>query len=66
MNKIKEFFIKIITYFKESKKELKKVVWPNKQELIRHTLIVIGISLATSLFLGVFDFAFSKILEKVV
>ncbi len=66
MNKIQEFFTKITTYFKESKEELKKVVWPSKQELIRHTLIVIGISLATSAFLGIFDFFFSKILEKVV
>lgn len=61
--KIKEIFPKIINYFKESKEEMKKVVWPTKQELFRHTLIVIGISLATAAFLGIFDYAFAKVLQ---
>ena len=66
MQKLKAAFIKVITYFKESRDELKKVVWPNRQELIRHTVIVICVSLATAAFLGVFDFVFSKILERIV
>lgn len=61
--KIREIFPKIINYFKESREELKKVVWPTKQELFRHTLIVIGVSLATAAFLGVFDYGFSKLLQ---
>lgn len=57
---------KVVNYFKDSRVELKKVVWPSKSEVQRHTLIVIGISLATAAFLGIFDFIFAKILEKFV
>jgi preprotein translocase subunit SecE len=57
---------RVVNYLKEAKEELRKVVWPNRQELIRHTLIVIGISLAVAVFLGVFDFIFSEVLEKLL
>ncbi len=57
---------KIIAYFKESKVELKKVIWPSKDEVYKHTLIVIGVSLGVALFLGIFDFAFLTVLEKVI
>lgn len=57
---------KVVNYIKESKDELKKVVWPTKQELVRHTLIVIVISLVMAVFLGIFDFIFAEIVEKVI
>ena len=57
---------KIIIYLKESYKELKKVVWPTKQETTQHTLLVIGISLATAAFLGFFDFIFDKLFQLII
>lgn len=57
---------KFTTYLKESREELKKVVWPTRQETIRNTLLVIGISLGVALFLGLIDFALNKILERVI
>lgn len=57
---------KIINYIKESKIELKKVVWPTKQEVYKHTIIVIGVSLAAAAFLGIFDYTFSKVLEGII
>jgi preprotein translocase subunit SecE len=57
---------KIINYIKEAKIELKKVVWPTREEVIRHTLIVIGVSLATAAILGIFDYIFAKILEEII
>lgn len=59
-------FNKIVTYIKEAKIELKKVIWPSKKDVTRHTLIVIGVSLAVALFLGIFDYAFFLALEKVI
>jgi len=47
---------KLISYLKNSKAELKKVTWLTKKELINHTLLVIGVSLALALFLGLLDF----------
>jgi preprotein translocase subunit SecE len=57
---------KIIQYIKDSKDELKKVVWPSKKELINHTLIVIGLSLAMAFFLGLIDFGLTKLVEILI
>ena len=47
---------KLITYAKECRQELGKVIWPNRKELTNHTLLVIGVSLALAAFLGVVDY----------
>ena len=47
---------KFIQYLKDSKAELKKVAWPTKKEVIRHSLIVVGVSLFVAVFLGFVDF----------
>lgn len=53
---------RLVQYLISSKTELKKVTWPTREETTKHTLIVIGISLFTAFFLGVLDFAFSRLL----
>ncbi len=50
---------KIINFVKEARVELKKVSWPSREQTIKYTIIVIGVSLATALFLGVLDLLFS-------
>ena len=55
-----------VTFLKETRDELKKVVWPTRQEVIRLTFVVIIISLIVGLFLGGLDFVFVKIIETVV
>jgi len=55
---------KLINYFKEAIAEMKKVTWPTKKETYNYTLLVIGISLATAVFLGGLDYLFSFIIEK--
>ena len=57
---------KIITFLKEVRLEMKKVNWPTRQETIRKTLVVIGISVAVAAFLGTLDFAFTTLLNKFV
>lgn len=57
---------KITDYFKTSKVELKKVVWPTKKDTIRYSLIVIGMSLAVAAFLGILDFIFNIGLERLL
>lgn len=47
---------RLINYIKASQQELKKVVWPSKKEVIRHTMLVIGISLGVAAFLGLVDY----------
>jgi len=38
---------------------MKKVTWPTKKETVHYTLLIIGISLGTALFLGALDYLFN-------
>ncbi len=53
-------------YINETKAELKHVSWPTRNQTINYTFIVIGISIATAVFLSVFDGFFVYILEKFI
>ena len=46
--------------------ELKKVVWPSRNDVIRLTGIVLFISLAVGLYIGGLDFVFTKVFEFLV
>jgi preprotein translocase subunit SecE len=54
INKVKDFF-------KEVKVEMKKVVFPSKDELIGSTWVVIIVVLIISMFLGIVDFGLSRL-----
>ena len=49
----------LINYVRESKEELSKVSWPNRQRVLRDTLIVVALGLAVALILGGLDYVFS-------
>jgi preprotein translocase subunit SecE len=52
---------KIKQFFKEVKTETKKVVYPNREELIGSTWVVIITVMVISVFLGIVDLALSKL-----
>ena len=58
--------MKITEYLKETKIELKHVIWPSRSQTFYYTLIIIVLSVAVAYYLGIFDFIFSKGLEKVI
>ena len=45
----------VLRYFRQTWAELKKVRWPNRREATNLTLIVLSVTVAMSLFLGVVD-----------
>ena len=57
---------KFVEYLKETKTELKHVIWPSRSQTIYYTLIVIVLSVAVAYYLGIFDFIFSRGLEKLI
>ncbi len=57
---------KLVDYLKGSREELSKVVWPSRETITNHTVMVIGISIAVAIFLGTIDFVLSKVLEVVI
>ncbi len=44
--------------------ELRKVIWPSREETQNLTLVVIVVAVTIGIFLGVIDFAFSWIVEQ--
>ena len=59
-------FEKIKNFFSESRQELRHVNWPSRNEAIRLTAVVIGISLGLAVFLGFFDYLFTYLLRTFV
>ena len=57
---------KIITFLREVRVELAKVSWPTRSQTVVYTLVVIGISLFMAAFLGLLDFGFKFIIDKVL
>ncbi|MFA6466840.1 MAG: preprotein translocase subunit SecE [Patescibacteria group bacterium] len=57
---------KIVNYFKGAKEELSKVIWPSRQTTINHSLMVIGVSVAVAIFLGIVDLGLSKVVENLI
>lgn len=57
----------IVRYVRETRGELRKVTWPTREEAWRLTLVVIGVSAAMAIFLGVIlDAAFSNAIQLLV
>jgi len=54
----------IMSYFKESRQELKKVAWLSRKEVTSHTWVVIGMSLGVAVLLGAVDYLFNLGVEK--
>ncbi|HWR59346.1 MAG TPA: preprotein translocase subunit SecE [Thermodesulfovibrionales bacterium] len=56
INKIKEFF-------REVQIEIKKVVYPNREELIGSTWVVIITAVVISVFLGIVDLGLTRLVK---
>ena len=59
MRKIGRFFI-------EAYQELRKVIWPSREVVLRHTLIVIISVGITMLILSIIDIGLTKLIELIV
>ncbi|MBI2048552.1 MAG: preprotein translocase subunit SecE [Parcubacteria group bacterium] len=51
-------------YLKDTRVELKHVAWPTQLQTLVYTTLVIGISIAIGLYIGFFDFFFTRGLEE--
>ena len=57
---------KLVNYIKNSIIELKRVNWPNRQQIIKHTIMVVVASLIVAAFLGIVDFILTKIIQLII
>ena len=52
---------KVIQFFKESRAELKRVVWPTKDDVISSIKVVIISTIIVALILGLLDLGFTEL-----
>ncbi len=57
---------KIATYLIETKDELVRVSWPGRKTVLKHTLLVISISVGVAIYLGAADFLFTYLISKLI
>jgi len=56
---------KLLTFFKDVRRELKKVQWPNRRELTTYTSIVVVTVVAVALVIWVVDLGFQQVLRLI-
>ena len=57
---------KLVKFLREVRAELKKVGWPNKQELIKLTTVVILVTVVVSAYIGGLDLVFAKLMGALI
>jgi len=63
MDKARLIVEKIKEFLKDAKIELKKVSWPTPKQSLISTSVVIVVVIIVSAFLGIVDFALTKIIK---
>ena len=53
-------------YLTESWSELKKVVWPTRETVIRLTILVVAVSFAVGVYIYVLDTIFNTLVDQVL
>lgn len=53
-------------YFRDTAAELKQVSWPTQKQATFYTLLVVVISAVVALYIGAFDYLFSKFINLLV
>ena len=53
-------------YFKEVRAEMKHVSWPSRRQAAVYTFVVIAVSLATAVYLGLLDYVFGAIIKQII
>jgi preprotein translocase subunit SecE len=57
---------RIVRYFRETRSELRKVVWPTREEATNLTVIVLAVTVGMSAILGLIDFLFARLFALLV
>lgn len=66
LGKVKNFFKGIAKYFKDTRSELKKVVWPSKKDVKTNTITVLVVVIVAAVVLIVLDLIFGGAIHLVV
>jgi preprotein translocase subunit SecE len=56
----------IVRYYRETVGELRKVVWPTREEALRLTVVVLLVITLTAMVLGAFDWLFAQLFKVLI
>ena len=59
----KKLFARIAGWFKDLKKEFKKVVWPDRKKVFNNTLVVVVVVVIGSVLVGLIDSGLLKLMQ---
>lgn len=57
---------KIINYFTSSYGEMRKVIWPNRQEVISHTIIVVSSIIVSMAVIAAIDYGLFNLIQILI
>ena len=57
---------RLTQYFRETRAELRKVVWPTRQEALNLTIIVVGTVVVMSIFFGAIDYLLTTLFRFLI
>jgi preprotein translocase subunit SecE len=57
---------RLVQYWREVRAEIRRVTWPSRRVAINLTLIVLGVTLAASVAMGVVDWVFAQLFALLV
>ena len=60
------FVTRVQEFVREVLAEFRKVTWPNRQELINSTVVVIVVTVVLAFFLGGVDIALARVVERIL
>ena len=60
------FFKRVGKWFREMKSELKKVIWPTRQQLFNNTLVSVVVMIASAIVLWGFDMLASGLVHALI
>jgi len=56
----------LLEFIREVKVELASVKWPNRQETLRLTMMVVVVSIFVGLYIGGLDIAFTSLIQGII
>lgn len=56
----------MFNYFKDVRAEMRHVSWPTRRQAVVYTGVVIAVSLATAVYLGLLDYVFSLVIKQII
>lgn len=65
-NAVKNFAASVAKFFRDTRSELKKVVWPSKEDTKKNTLVVLVVVLISAAVLFILDTIFGGILGLII